>query len=163
VEYGTPQSIASSAGTVVLNDLDNGAGLMLDPGNGYLVSHVDGNEGATLRTPSENRPRAGGGLLHPFFKSFKLIIIEGRVVVTVPENRTILDDYLRGVTDIMLREDGIYTWSLPPYPYSTTRFHTVRLNAPVTILGQSTDSGMNAEPKTFHIELLAYKTDTEVY
>jgi hypothetical protein len=113
--------------------------------------------------PTEHRPRAHGGLLHPFFQATKLIVIEGRVVATAPAYRTTLDDHLRAVTDPMLRSDGTYTWAIPPYPYGTTRFHTVRLYGPVTILGQSSDSGMNAEPKTFHIELLAYKTDTEVY
>jgi hypothetical protein len=152
----------SSVGTIHFNALET-IYLGLPKGNGYLISHVDGNETPQLRVPNENRPRAGGGLLHPFFQATKLIIIEGRVVATAPEHRTTLDDWLRGVTDPMLREDGTYNWTIPPWPYSTTRFHTVRLYSPVVILGQSTDSGMNAEPKTFHIELLAYKTDTEVY
>jgi hypothetical protein len=163
VEFGTPQSITSSAGTITFNDLDSGMGLGLPPNNGYLLTEVVGNETPELRVPTENRPRAHGGLIHPFFKASKLIVIQGLIVASAPEHRTTLDDHLRTVTDPMLRADGTYTWAIPPYPYATTRFHTVRLYNAVTILGQTQETGMGAAPKLFHIELIAYKTNTEVY
>lgn len=161
MEVGTPQSITSSFGTILFNDFA-GAGLDLPPDNGYLLQSIPGNECPTIRSPKQNKPGKSGGLLHPWFKSVKLIVLEGLVVTTKPDYRTVLDDHLRGVTDPGLKQDMTYTWSLPPAPYSVTRFHTVRLYTAVEIRNQPQLDGMPASPKLFHIELIAYKTDEEV-
>jgi hypothetical protein len=165
MEVGTPQSLTSSAGTIHFNTFKaSELGVIGVPdGNGYLLQSVIGNEMPGLRTPNDNRPHKSGGMLHPFFFGTKLIVLEGLVVAEAPAYRTLLDDHLRGVTDPGLKEDMTYTWSLPPAPYSTTRSHTVRLYAGVEILGRTSTGGMDAGPKLFHIELIAYKTDTEQY
>jgi len=151
-------TLSSSAGTVTFNDLDHGAGLGLPADNGYLVQSVIGNEQPGLRTPNENRPHKGGGMIHPFFRATKLIVVEGLVVATKPWCRSVMQDHLQAVTDPLLKNDGTFTWALPPKPYSTTRFHTVRLYAGVEFRGQvDSQHGMSAAPKLFHIEMIAYK------
>lgn len=156
MEVGNPQSLVSTFGTLVFNELDNGAGLGLDPGNGYLAQAIEGGVYPQIRNPVGNRPRADGGIVHKFFKGSKDIRIEGIIVATAPVFRTLLDDHLRGVTNPGLAEDMTYTWGNPPYPYSDVRTHQVRLFEPVDIPAQSSGGGASAAPKTFSFTLIAF-------
>ena len=156
MEYGTPQTLSSSYGTLSFNV--EGAGLGL-PGCMFLLQGIAGNVYPTIRNPTEDRPQRDGGIQHPFFKGAKYIEMDGLVVAMTPSNRTTMDDHMRGVTDPLLREDGTYTWAVPTADYptpGTNRSHTVRLFETVEILGSGDSAGPSAEPKTFHFVLIAY-------
>ena len=164
MEYGSAQSILTSTGLVVFNNLqsDGGMGLNLGTGNGYLLQVVRGNAYPQIRNPVSNKPQKDGGIVHPFFKGAKMIEFDGLVIATTAAKRQTLDDHLRGSLDILLSESGTYTWTPPG---AANRSHTIYLFEPVTILpaGGGGVAGTNAAPKTFAFTLIAPKTDTELH
>ena len=160
MEYGVTQSILTSRGYVLFNNLwsDGGMGLNLGTGNGYLLQRVGGNVYPMIRNPVDNRPQKHGGIVHPFWKGAKAVEFEGLVVATTPANRQTLDDHMKGALDVLLGEDGTYSWTPPS---AAQRQHTVRLFEPVSILGYPGAGGQTAAPKTFTFTLIAAKTSTE--
>ena len=152
MEIGVPMSLQSSYGTLTFNDLEDGAGLSLPNGNGYLVQAIAGGVYPAIRNPVDNRPNRSGGIVHPFWKGAKIITLSGLVVASLPIYRTTLDDHLRGVTNALLEVAGTYRWTPP---LAAQRSHVVRLLSGVEILGQSGSGGMSAAPKQFTIELVA--------
>ena len=159
MEYGTVQSITTSTGFVLFNNLqsDGGMGLGLGTGNGYLLQSVTGNAYPVIRNPVSNRPQKDGGIVHPFWKGAKMIEFTGLVIATTTAKRQTLDDHLRGSLDVLLSETGTYAWTPPG---ASQRTHTVRLFEPVQIL---LSGDPNAAPKTFTFTLIAGETDTETW
>lgn len=160
MEYGVTQSITTSRGFVLFNNLqsDGGMGLGLGTGNGYLLQAIRRAVFPTLRNPTSNRPQKHGGIAHPFFKGAKFIEFEGLVVATTAAKRQTLDDHMRGSLDPLLEENGVYAWTPPG---ATERTHNVRLFEPVSIVGYPGVGGQNAGPKTFAFILIVGDTLNE--
>ena len=160
MEFGVTQSITTSRGFILFNNLqsDGGMGLNLGTGNGYLLQAVRRNVYPTIRNPVDNRPQKHGGIVHPFFKGAKFIEFEGYVIATTAAKRQTLDDHMRGSLDPLLEETGTYRWTPPS---TAQRSHTVRLFEPVSIVAFPGPGGVNAAPKTFSFILIVGKTDTE--
>jgi hypothetical protein len=148
VELGNAQTITSSAGTVTFNDLDDGAGLGLPAGNGYLIQGIEGAEMPSLRIPMENRQRLDGTNMHRSFRDGKIIRISGLIIATTAINRRILADHLQKVLEPLLSANGTYNF--------TSHFHTVRYYEPVEITHPSSSGiGASAGPKAFSFALVA--------
>ena len=164
MEYGNSHSILTSRGFVLFNNLqsDGGMGLSLGSGNGYLLQAVGGGVYPQIRNPVQNRPQKDGGIVRPFWKGAKYIEFDGLVIATTAAKRQTLDDHLRGSLDVLLYENGTWSWT----PSGTTaRTHTVRLFEPVEILpsGGGGPGGVNAAPKTFTFTLIAGEMQSENY
>jgi hypothetical protein len=152
MDAGVPMSLESSAGTLTFNDLE---GDVLGDGNGYLVQAVNDGDYPSVRNPVDNRSMRDGGIVHPFHKGAFTIRIGGLIVAVDPITRQSLDDRIRGYTDPLLREDGLFTWEPRD---AGVRVRTVRLYSAVEISGESTTGGMLAGPKMFEFTLVAGDT-----
>src|SRR6266404_5117423 len=105
METGIPQYIVADGGTsLYFNDLAD----VHDQGAFLQITRITGGDGANVRAPVDDRPQRDGGIVHPFYRGPRYFTLEGLIVADSRNERTVVEDSIRGVTQAMLRRDGRY-------------------------------------------------------
>jgi hypothetical protein len=65
-------TLTTPGGTITFNNGD-----LKDGTDKFWIQIIHGLEGAPLRTPIDNAPQTDGGLVHPFLRAARPVIIEG--------------------------------------------------------------------------------------
>jgi hypothetical protein len=186
VDVGIPVSLLTPNGEIVFNVLTGDATdlglsgltaevapIALPDGNGYHLNFIGGNDGADIRNPITARPHTDGAIIHSFRRQAKYITVEGLVVASGPEYRSILDDALVDVLDGCLtagvfgqpsENNGRLFWKPAGQP---VRFHTVHLYSGPEITGPGAQAGGSpagiAGPKTFSFSLVSEHSEALTY
>ncbi len=133
-DNATLYTLTTPGGTILFNDGD-----LKDGTDKYWIAVTHGLEGAPLRTPIDNAPQNDGGLIHPFFKGPRNVVIEGTFVTesvgfpsTGPACRQrqneMEDELLTALDSISGDTDGTLEWT--PLGLSLKAL-TVRCNLPL--------------------------------
>lgn len=120
-------------GTITFNDGD-----LKDGTDKFWIQIIHGLEGAPLRTPVDNAPQTDGGLVHPFFRGPRNIVVEGLFItesVGFPSDglaclqvQNEMEDELLNALESIVSEDGTLAWT--PLGLSAREL-TVRTNVPL--------------------------------
>lgn len=141
--------VPEDGGTIVFNQdfIPPGA-----TGNAHLiVQTITGMDGAGIRNPTTNRPHKDGAIIHSFKREARIFTIEGLCLADDVETRWAVADFIRGVTDNMVENEGRYNFT-PSDPDLDDRYLTVRLYEPVDL--SQMNSG-EAGPKSFSMTFIA--------
>ena len=132
-DYAAIYSIASSGGTLLLNNGTLGHGSIDDL---YWISTIHGLDGPTLRVPQDDVPFGHGGLVHRSWKGPRHPVFEGSLIVqsvSPGQCQAVLDDMetaFNAVLDAMLAPNtGTMTWTTAAgNSFSLTVYYEVALD-----------------------------------
>jgi hypothetical protein len=129
-DNGAIYTLTTPVSTIVFND-----GELKDGTDKYWIQIVHGLESAPLRTPIDPAPQNDGGLVHPFFRGPRNVVIEGAFVtesVGFPKSglaclqrQNEMEDDLLEALESIVAADGTLAWT--PLGLSS-RSLTVRMN-----------------------------------
>lgn len=126
-------TLTTPGGTITFND-----GQLRDGTDKFWIQIIHGLEGAPLRTPIDNAPHTDGGLVHPFLRAARPVVIEG---LFIPESvgfpsqgdacvqaQNEMEDELLTALESIVDVDGTLAWT--PLGLGA-RSLTVRSNVPL--------------------------------
>lgn len=192
MDSGIPQSLLTTMGEIVFNDITGDASetaellagdlgvlprkvwpgpgvhpdypLGLPPGNGYQMQFVSGMHGSTVRAQVDNRPHKAGGIVHKFYAGPKYFTLDGLIIGDDPTIRAVLYDMLAGWVFSSMQADARYFFKQPG---QTTRFKTCRSYDSTEILGPQGSPGGSpsgiAAPKQYVLQFVAVNPFSYTY
>jgi hypothetical protein len=126
-------TLTTPGGTIIFNNGD-----LKDGTDKFWIQIIHGLEGAPLRTPIDNAPHTDGGLVHPFLRAARPVIIEGVFVTesvgfpsvgdACTQLQNEMEDDLLAALESIVAADGTLAWT--PLGLSA-RSLTVRNNQPL--------------------------------
>lgn len=147
--------------TTPSTDITFNDGDLRDGTDKYWIQIIHGLEGAPLRTPIDNSPQSDGGMVHPFFRGPRPVVIEGVFVtesVGFPgggdacnQLQNEMEDDLLDALEAIVAADGTLAWT--PAGLGA-RSLTVRCNQPL-----ETTPGENYAIRNFVFGLIASNPD----
>ena len=126
-EYSTTFTLTTPGGVVTFN-AGSGDEYLLDP------AQCQGLDGATLRTPIDDKPQTDGGIVFPFYKTARHIILAGTLVNrtgTIAARNT-MENTINTALNSILAADGTLGWTPSGGAAKTL---TVRHEIPFTTQG----------------------------
>lgn len=151
-DNATIYTLTAPGGTIVFNNGD-----LKDGTDKFWIQIIHGLESAPLRTPIDNAPQNDGGLVHPFFRGPRNVVVEGVFVTEsagFPSEGDLcrqiqneMEDDLLVALESIIAADGTLAWT----PLGlTARSLTVRMNVPL-----ETSPGENYLLRNFTFGLVA--------
>lgn len=109
-------TLTTPGGTIVFNNGD-----LKDGTDKFWIQIIHGLEGAPLRTPIDNAPHTDGGLVHPFLRQARPVVIEGIFItesVGFPsigdacvQAQNEMEDELLTALESIVAADGTLAWT----------------------------------------------------
>ena len=157
-DVAVPYTLTTPGGTISFNPTGIDKFNMLGGPDEYYITRAPGLDGAPIRAPVDNAPQTHGGLVHPFYKGPRRVVVEGflairstRIQDNVRVIRNEMEEDLRVALESILQANGTLAWTVELAGGPDARSLTVRNEIPLECDG--------IEQKTFTFGLIAANPD----